>query len=116
MTDEEWLKHLEAEPSLVGVDIRRELGKAQFWCNENSRQCTRKFFTNWLNKAPRTITVSGAGQTSRRQVSADINVEPAGWFAVAVRLFGQYAADQFKESGWRGIDPHYRKQIVKELL
>ena len=31
MTDEEWIAHLEAEPSLAGVDIRREIGKAQFW-------------------------------------------------------------------------------------
>ncbi len=118
MTDEEWLVHLESEPTLKGVDVRRELGKAQFWCNENSRKCSRRFFVNWVNnpRVERTITVDGAGKTSRAQVSADINVEPAGWFAVAVRIYGQFAADQFKAEGWRKVDPYYRKAILKELL
>lgn len=50
-TEEEWIQSLEKDPALTGMDIRRELGKAIFWCNNNSRKCTRKFFANWLIKA-----------------------------------------------------------------
>jgi hypothetical protein len=51
--EEEWIQQLEADPVSAGLDVRRELGKAQFWCRENTRVCTRRFFTNWLIKAER---------------------------------------------------------------
>ena len=31
--DEDWLKELEANPAYAGIDIRRELGKAQAWAS-----------------------------------------------------------------------------------
>ncbi len=116
MADEEWLQHLEKQEALAGVDIRRELGKAQFWAGENGRQCTRKFFVNWLGKAPRTLTTNGHGQSSRQQVVGNIDVEPPNWYPVAVKLFKEFAADTFKKEGWKRVDPYYRKAIVKEML
>ncbi len=59
-TDDQWIEALQADPVFAGIDVRRELGKAQFWCRENNRQCTRKFFTNWLNKADKTVTAAPA--------------------------------------------------------
>ena len=74
-TDDEWIEGLQADPLFAGVDVRKELGKAQFWCRENGRQCTRKFFTNWLNKADRNLAANGT--TTRKPVA--VNAEPVGW-------------------------------------
>lgn len=116
MTDTEWLTHLEAEPSLAGVDIRRELGRAQFWCNENNRRCNRRFFVNWLGKAPRTITTPGAGQSSRPRVDPNLNTEPEGWYFVALKKWGATAADGLKAKGWKGMDTYYKTEIVRLML
>jgi hypothetical protein len=61
-TDEEWISELEADPVNSGLNVRQELGKAEFWCRENHRICTRRFFTNWLLKAER--KVGGQGGSS----------------------------------------------------
>jgi len=37
MTDEEWVASLEQEPSLKGINIKQEIGRAQFWCKNNKR-------------------------------------------------------------------------------
>ncbi len=63
--DEEWLKDIEADPAMQGCDVRQELGKAQFWCKSRQRQCTRKFFENWLLKAEKTVVRSYDGATSK---------------------------------------------------
>jgi hypothetical protein len=44
------------------VNVHHELEKAQLWANNKRRQCTRRFFINWLNRAvetARTITTNG---------------------------------------------------------
>ncbi len=64
-SDEEWLKGIEADPAMQGCDVRQELGKAQFWCKSRQRQCTRKFFENWLLKAEKTVLRSYDGATSK---------------------------------------------------
>lgn len=117
MSEEEWIVHLEAEPALRGVDVRRELGRAQFWCKENNRICTRKFFVNWLGKAAHSAVMTpGAGQSSFRRVDPNTNVEPQGWYAVAVKLYGEFAAEAMKADGWAKTDDYYRKAIVKAML
>lgn len=50
-TDDEWIVGIEAMDAYKPVNVRQELGKAQLWCSNKSRQCTRIFFTNWLNRA-----------------------------------------------------------------
>lgn len=116
MTDEEWLKHLESEPSLAGVDIRRELGRAQFWCNENGRKCNRRFFVNWLGKADRSVSVKGAGQSSRPRIDPNLTVEPEGWYFVALNKWGVTAADGLKEKGWKAMDTYYRTEIIRVMI
>ncbi len=64
-SDEEWLKGIEADPAMEGIDVRRELGKAQFWCKSNQRECTRKFFEKWLLKAEKTVIRNYDGATSK---------------------------------------------------
>jgi len=64
-SEEEWLKELEADPALRGLDIRRELGRCQFWCKNNRVVCTRPRFHNWLLKAERSVTHTYDGASSR---------------------------------------------------
>ncbi len=51
--DEDWLNELETSGAYDGIDIRTELTRAHAWAHTNRRQCTRRFFTNWLAKADR---------------------------------------------------------------
>ena len=50
-TDEEWLTSLQNSEVYSHLNVRHEFGKAGVWCETNGRQCTRRFFVNWLNKA-----------------------------------------------------------------
>lgn len=78
-TEEDWILELEKEPHLAGVNVRKELAAAQFWCKNNSRQCTRKFFVNWLNRAEKSAIVSpGGAKTAAQKVNGH---GPAGWLA-----------------------------------
>ena len=63
--EEEWIKQLEADPVTKGIDVRKELGKAQFWCKEKRRVCTRAFFTNWILKADKAVNFTYDGASSR---------------------------------------------------
>lgn len=53
--DDEWLANLKEDPAFEGIDIDAQLAKARFWCGQNGRQCTRRFFSNWLLKADKPI-------------------------------------------------------------
>lgn len=67
LLDDDWLTSLQSNPAYAGINVRIELGKAEVWCGVNHRQCTRKFFTNWLNRAfadHRTIKTNGTAQTA----------------------------------------------------
>ena len=108
MTDEEWIVHLEAEPHLSGIDIRKEIGAAQFWARENHRLPTRPFLVNWLKKAPRTLTANLAGQTTRAVKAAGVEPEPAGW------------RDQFPDfidraKPWAALQPAQRQHIINHM-
>lgn len=116
-TDEEWIESLQLDPLFVGVDVRKELGKAQFWCRENSRQCTRKFFTNWLNKAERTLTA--AANTGTRKFVA-VTPEPNGWLSWMrinrpdwIRLSDENSGERVP--AWTGLRPDERNAIIEEM-
>jgi len=68
LTDEAWIDSLIADPIFTGIDVRREYGKCVFWCKTNKKPCTRRRFTNWLNKADRTMTNAGAGAAERKAI------------------------------------------------
>ena len=112
-TDDEWLDSLEQEPALQGVAIRTELAKAQFWCKNNSRQCTRKFFENWLLKAPKTVMDTGG---AAQRVAMDIYTEPkVDWRAVLVRLYPGLDPELVNCKPWHDLNPDTRKDILKAL-
>lgn len=58
--DADWIAGLKSDPAYRGIDVDRELAKAQRWATTNRRQCTRRFFTNWLNRADPAITPTTA--------------------------------------------------------
>lgn len=50
-TDEEWLAGLQTVLAYEHLNVAAEYSRAKVWCETNRRQCTRRFFTNWLNRA-----------------------------------------------------------------
>jgi hypothetical protein len=114
MADDEWIASLEKEPALRGVDIRREIGKAQFWAKNHRRQATRAFIVNWLMKADRTLTVEMNGQTSKATVSPDPYKEPPNWRPVAAQLYPD--TDYFTDRDWPDVSLDYRKAIVNRMF
>lgn len=59
-TDDAWLSDLKMNPAYASVDIQKELGKATAWCGLKHRQCTRRFFLGWLNRAEQAMSSLGA--------------------------------------------------------
>lgn len=57
--DAQWIESLKSNPAYAGLDVAVQLGRAQAWAATNRRQCSRKFFINWLNRADRPMTVQG---------------------------------------------------------
>lgn len=49
-TDDEWLASLRDNPAFSSIDIDAELRGAQVWAEAHGRQCSRRFFENWLNR------------------------------------------------------------------
>ena len=80
--DAEWLESLEQNPAYAGIDIKRELGKAQAWASVRKVGVSQMRFLNWLNKAEATqrpIQFNGSGATSFPPPSAQTSSEPKGW-------------------------------------
>lgn len=51
LSDSEWLESLQQNSAYEKLEIKTEYAKAEVWCEANSRQCTRRFFVGWLNRA-----------------------------------------------------------------
>ena len=113
-TDEGWLEELEANPAYVGIDIRRELGKAQAWASVRGVGVSQRRFINWLNKAmaDRPIQYSGAGKTSFAPVQPQGPAEPAGW-RDWVR---ENSADpSHADKPWSALDASAQRYIIAKL-
>lgn len=50
-SDDEWLRGLQTILAYEHLNVAAEYSRAKVWCETNRRQCTRKFFTNWLNRS-----------------------------------------------------------------
>lgn len=117
-TEADWIAELEKEPHLQGVAVRKELAAAQFWCKNNARVCTRRFFVNWLNKAERSAVISpgGNGPEINRK---DVYTEPPGWRASAVipaRLSVSAATWQnICATAWADLSVDLRASILRYL-
>lgn len=119
-SDEEWLKGIEAEPAMQGIDVRQELGKAQFWCKARNRQCTRKFFENWLLKAEKTVVRSYDGATSRPakpqppKPTYTHSTPVPGWPLIIRTYFDipEEEADRLCSLDWTDLPHEIRQKII----
>lgn len=50
ISDDEWLDSLQTNPAYKLLQVRTEYARAIVWAETNNRQCTRRFFVNWLNR------------------------------------------------------------------
>ena len=112
--DEGWLEELEANPAYAGIDIRRELGKAQSWASVNNVGVTRRRFINWLNKAQsmsRPIAFNGQGATSFAAKPVQ-DPEPAGWR----EWVRENSTDpKWADEAWLALDASARNYIRSQL-
>jgi hypothetical protein len=123
-SDEEWLKEIEAEPATQGIDVRKELGKCQFWCKSRNRVCTRRMFERWLlnPNCERTVTGSYDGATSRPKLTQvkrvyGVNTIVPGW-AMLLRTvpelnFTDAEIDAYCAQEWEELPVPVREKIIK---
>ena len=113
-TDEGWLEELEANPAYVGIDIRRELGKAQAWASVRGVGISQRRFLNWLNKATvdRPIAFNGVGATSFAKPAPQGPEEPKGW-REWVRANASDPSNADKP--WSALDAAAQRYILSQL-
>jgi hypothetical protein len=112
-SDEDWLKELEANPAYAGIDIRRELGKAQAWASVRGVGVSQRRFVNWLNKAMTDRPIGlVAGQSSFNRPQAAKPEEPVGW-REWVRENSTDPDNANKP--WSALDGSAQKYIISKL-
>jgi len=112
-SNEDWLKELEANPAYAGIDIRRELGKAQAWASVRGVGVSQRRFINWLNKAMTDRPIGlVAGQSSFNRPQAAKPDEPAGW-REWVRENSTDPDNANKP--WSALDASAQKYIISKL-
>jgi hypothetical protein len=55
--DDQWLAELQKDAAYVQLDVQHEFAKAVRWTKEHRRKLTRNFFTGWLNRVEKPITI-----------------------------------------------------------
>ena len=113
-TDEDWLKELEANPAYAGIDIRRELGKAQAWASVRGVGVSQRRFVNWLNKAmtDRPIGLAASDPRTFNRTQSKQQDEPAGW-REWVRENSTDPDNANKP--WSALDASAQKYIISKL-
>lgn len=112
--DDAWLSELEASPAYAGLDVRRELGKAQAWASVNNAFISRRRFINWLNKAQamsRPVAINGQGMSSFA-AKPQQEQEPAGW-REWVRQNSQDPT--WADRPWLALDATARQYVRSQL-
>lgn len=112
--DDAWLCELEANPAYVGVDVRRELGKAQAWASVNGAIISRRRFINWLNKASlmaRPVAINGQGQSSFTPKPVQ-EQEPAGW---REWVRANSTNTDWADGPWLALDASARQYVRSQL-
>jgi hypothetical protein len=79
-SDADWMLGLQSSTAYSHVNVAVEYSKAEVWIQQNpGRQCTRKFFLNWLNRAADSQRAMNAPRTPHRVLQEDQKQDPAGW-------------------------------------
>jgi hypothetical protein len=119
-TEEDWIKEQEKDPAMQGVNVRAELAAAQFWAKNNGRQCTTRFFTNWLLNPKHRVIASAGGNAEK--IVFDVYVEPVGWKDSEKARTSVYGTGVSRDTwtnlireGWFQLGTDVRKAILKTL-
>ncbi len=115
-TAADWIDEMAKDPANEGINVREQLAKAQFWCKNNSRQCTRRFFVQWLLKADRSLAPSAA---NKGPISADPYQEPSFDWRMTARVLMPNARDwsnpiDFGLVKWSDLPIWMRQDILKK--
>tara|TARA_R110000868_G_scaffold236309_2_gene490347 strand:+ start:544 stop:1086 length:543 start_codon:yes stop_codon:yes gene_type:complete len=118
--EEDWLKEMESDPAMQGIDVRRELGKCQFWCKQRGFVCTRRRFTNWILKAERPVGHTYDGASSRPkpvQAKAVYSVEiPVPAWSMLLRYGTQFDLTEAEIDRLCALDWHELPVGLREKL
>lgn len=114
LSDEEWMADLEQRMCYAGIDLRRELGKMQIWSEINHKKPTRRRFVAWLNRAEKTISVNGIGQSSQRPKDPMTTTPPFDWLKTAHALWDNWDNSVNAGRAWTALDAFYRTEILKK--
>ncbi len=114
LVDEAWIQELEGNPAYAGIDIKRELGKAQAWASVRGVGISQRRFLNWLNKATvdRPIAFNGVGATSFAKPAPQGPEEPKGW-REWVRANASDPSNADKP--WSALDAAAQRYILSQL-
>ena len=120
--EEEWLRGIETDPAMAGVDVRQELGKCQFWCKQRGLIASRARFTNWLLKADKKVGFAYDGASSRPKPVAkapvySVEIAVPGW-AMLLRYGPQFdmsaeEMDRLCALEWAELPVTLRQKIIE---
>lgn len=112
MDDDQFVTHLETQPHLAGVDIRREIGKCQLHFEAQGIVPSRKRIVAWVNKADKPLGYNGAGKTSFAAKKPEPTNEPAGWR----EWVRENASDpSWAEKPWSSLDRTAQRYLIEQL-
>lgn len=121
-TEDEWLREMEEDPAMAGVDVRKALANAQFYCRNNSRICTRKFFSNWLLNDKNRPILNGGGHAPKPTKTPNIETPFPGWLKIMNDLYpnsvhssgGLFEIKVECDYEWSRLEPAIRKAVCEE--
>lgn len=121
-TEEDWIVELEREPHLEGVNVRKELAGCQFWCKNQTPpvSCTRRRFTNWLNRSERVVSPGGAQTKANGKTSLQ---GPKGWLTALNERYpdstlargGSFEILNETDYQWARLTADVREAIIETL-
>ena len=79
-TDDEWLRGLQTVLAYEHLNVAAEFSRAQQWCFPRNRKCTRRFFTDWLNRssADRPMTATAPKSAPNYEIPGDAFLRSQG--------------------------------------
>lgn len=109
-TDEEWLKDLQSNPDLDGVDIEDQARRCRVHFSGRGIVPSRARMITWLSRADRTLPMGQRKET----VYNDVYKEPISdlWRRAAKRKF---PSTIISESNWFDLSTGTRADILKEM-
>ncbi len=125
--DDAWLDELEKEPANRGIDVRRELGRMQFWCRNHRKIPSRARFVSWLLSplCERSIQIDGDGLSSAPGRKKPVPPKPPldgsapvpGWPMLLRNHVHELSAEEIERycaGDWAGLPQPLREKIAAQ--